>query len=403
MEHQVQSGKRVLRLNLDETAVRFFYKGQRGLTIMRGGKRKRTANEFVQKAGMAEQKKSVTHVCIICDDTTLQPKLPQLVLANEHTLRVQDIAELDNVPPNVHIKRRKSAWINVPGLVEYIRLLGDALRAHAPDRQPILIWDALRVHLHEKVLRAAGREGILVVAIPAKMTWLLQPLDTDVFARYKQSIRRRYRDTLVRGHGDTIHTVTVLQVIGQVCREVLQGNAWSQVFQKNGFESGQPHVRRSLLTALEWDRVPMIPNNLPTLSQLQYCWPAGSNIPIEALFSGVIARPRQAIVGPEPDGEPFAPSHVPPLPPPVYDVVNGANEPWSARLRKRPSVAVPVFEQPQPSAGAEVTRHTGASSSTAPWHPSMSSPPRPPRSAALFRLPSRTALLQPLPPAPPKK
>ena len=103
---------------------------------MRGGKKRRTANEFVQKAGMAEQKKSVTHVCIICDDATLQPKLPQLVLANEHTLRVQDIAELDNLPPNVHIKRRKSAWINVSGLVEYIRLLGDTLRAHAPDRQP---------------------------------------------------------------------------------------------------------------------------------------------------------------------------------------------------------------------------------------------------------------------------
>jgi hypothetical protein len=56
MEHQIQSGKRVLRLNLDETAVRFFYKGQRGLTIMRGGKKRRTANEFVQKAGMAERK-----------------------------------------------------------------------------------------------------------------------------------------------------------------------------------------------------------------------------------------------------------------------------------------------------------------------------------------------------------
>ena len=266
-----------------------------------------------------------------------------------------------------------------------------------------MTWDALRVHLYEKVLRAVGREGIWTVAIPANMTWPLQPLDTDVFARYKQCIRRRYREILARGHGDTIHTVTVLQVIGQVCREILQGNAWGQVFKKSSFESGQTHVRRFLATASEWDRLLMIPNNLPMLTQLQNCWPASSNIPIEALFSGVIARPRQAIVGPQPDGEPFAPSHVPPLPPPVYDVVNGANEPWSARLRKRPSVAVPVFEQPQPSAGAEVTRHTGASSSTAPSHPSMSSPPRPSRSATLFRLPSRTTLLQPLPPAPPKK
>jgi hypothetical protein len=52
----------------------------------------------VQKAGIAERQKSLMHVCIICDDAALQPKLPQLVLASEHTLRVQDMAELDNVP-----------------------------------------------------------------------------------------------------------------------------------------------------------------------------------------------------------------------------------------------------------------------------------------------------------------
>jgi hypothetical protein len=88
----------VLKLNLDETAVRFFYKGQRGLTVMRGCKSKKGVNEFAQKAGIAEQKKSLMRVCIICDDAALQPKLPQLALASEHTLRVQDMAELDNVP-----------------------------------------------------------------------------------------------------------------------------------------------------------------------------------------------------------------------------------------------------------------------------------------------------------------
>jgi hypothetical protein len=162
------------------------------------------------------------------------------------------------------------------------------------------------VHLYEKVLRAVGREGIWILAIPAKMTWPLQPVNTDVFARYKQCIRRRCKETLARGHGDTIHTVTVLQVLGQVCHEILQGNAWPQVFKKSGFESGQTHVRRFLATASEWDRLLMIPNNLPMLTQLQNCWPAGSNIPIEAVFSGVMPRPAQAIVAPEPGGCPVS-------------------------------------------------------------------------------------------------
>ena len=115
--------------------------------------------------GVAEQKKPVTRVCIICDDATLQPKLPQLALANEHTLRVQDMAELDSVPGNVRIKRRKSAWINAPDLVECVSLFGNALRTHALERQSILLWDALRMHLREKALRSAGREGIWILAI----------------------------------------------------------------------------------------------------------------------------------------------------------------------------------------------------------------------------------------------
>ena len=76
--------------------------------------------------------------------------MPQLALANERTLRVQDMAELDSVPGNVRIKRRKSAWINAPDLVECVSLVGNALRTHALERQSILLWDALRMHLREK-------------------------------------------------------------------------------------------------------------------------------------------------------------------------------------------------------------------------------------------------------------
>ena len=134
MEHQIQDGKRALKLNLGETVVRFFYKGQAGLTIIRGRERRRAVSEFAQRAVVAEQKKSAMLVCILCDDATLQPNLPQLVLANEHTLRVQGMAELNSVQVNVHVKRRNSAWVNVPDLVEYVNLFGNALLTDALER-----------------------------------------------------------------------------------------------------------------------------------------------------------------------------------------------------------------------------------------------------------------------------
>ncbi len=54
--------------------------------------------------------------------------------------------------------------------------------------------DALAAHIAEPVLRAASDAGIWVIFVPAGMTHLLQPLDTDVFAAYKRRLRQIYAE-----------------------------------------------------------------------------------------------------------------------------------------------------------------------------------------------------------------
>ena len=65
------------------------------------------------------------------------------------------------------------------------------LRTRKPDTQLILILDAATIHLSGTFRRRALSLGVRLVFIPAGLTWLLQPLDTHVFAALKRDIRTR--------------------------------------------------------------------------------------------------------------------------------------------------------------------------------------------------------------------
>jgi hypothetical protein len=52
--------------------------------------------------------------------------------------------------------------------------------------QPILFLDDVRFHTTAHVLRACATAGIWAVVVPALMTWILQPLDTDAFLPFNQ-------------------------------------------------------------------------------------------------------------------------------------------------------------------------------------------------------------------------
>ena len=58
-------------------------------------------------------------------------------------------------------------------------LFDSAVSGHSfdPDAWILLIWDCSQVYLNEDVARHLRCLGILVIVVPAKLTWLLQVLD----------------------------------------------------------------------------------------------------------------------------------------------------------------------------------------------------------------------------------
>ena len=110
LRSRVPPNRQVLRLNLDETSIRFWYLPRMGL---RRPKRQMPRTGFTRQASRSQLRKAFSHVAIICDDTSLQPHLPQVLLVNERTVSVEQLRRWRSLPgSNAQLWRRQSAWIN---------------------------------------------------------------------------------------------------------------------------------------------------------------------------------------------------------------------------------------------------------------------------------------------------
>ena len=161
----------------------------------------------------------------------------------------------------------------------------------------MLLFDCHLTHLAPPVLRAVGAAGIWVLPLPAKMTWLMQPLDTHVFAAYKASIRRRYVQHLADDATGRVSTAKVLEIALAAAAEVLPAFAVNGLaFAHNGFGSQQRLLRRSLLLHLGKEEVAPPRAGLPTLPELQAYLGVRTTVDLNALFSGICCRPARPLV-----------------------------------------------------------------------------------------------------------
>ena len=187
----------------------------------------------------------MTHVGLICDRSDIQPVLPQFLIINERTAPNTAMPALRAAcPANVRILRQRSAWTNAITTAFVIRALGIALRPFLPALQPILLMDALRAHWHPLVLFACRAAGVWPLCVPASLTWLLQPLDTHVFKRYKAYLRQQYAEVQGELEVSDLDFAAFLQCVYQTIRHILQGNRWASAFSGVGFGNAQASLER---------------------------------------------------------------------------------------------------------------------------------------------------------------
>ena len=288
------------------------------------------------------------------------------------------------MPANVCVWRRKSGWVTKAMMLEILKEICVALGELTATHQVVLLLDTAGVHICPKFLRAASRRGIMVQYIPAKLTWLLQPLDTHVFARFKQYLLREYRGGLVQSGAQASELAARLNAVATACRKVLQAHAWAYAFDANGFSAhAQRDVRQTILEELQWNRVPELPAALPTFPEFQAIFPARTHIPLAWLL-----RPyREDTVELPASPLPEEPEHEEPEAP---------RNPWFGRLRSSSRLAL---EAPSLADAPPLPPPRAAPPDTVPPVPPVPPIPRPAAPRRIFPV-GRPLLWAPLPPPP---
>ena len=291
LRRQCAAEKMILRLNLDETSIKLFLPCGRGHIVrLEAGEGRR----LKQPASRNQMRSSLTFVAIICDDPSIQTELPQIILGSERALTHGVLRQLrPGLRDNVILLRAKNGWMTAGLMARLMTMLGQKLMPFRDKYQPIMLFDAYPAHLSPWVFRAAARANIWTLVIPAKMTGLMQPLDTHVFYKMKMYLRKRFMEAALQSESGRVSMTTTIMAVNDAVRYILQKYSWKRAFEHNGFSVHEGAVRQRIREAAGLGDVSEWHNDSPlTLKQFQDIWPNSKIIPFADLFAWSQNRPR---------------------------------------------------------------------------------------------------------------
>lgn len=225
--------KQPLLLNLDATSISYAQGTKlRGLVAPSTRACKAKYRRF-------ELRGCCTLVSIICNNSAIQPLLPQVIITNGRWLNNTAVAATrDARPAQVVMLRQNSAWNNADTMCHILALIADALKGF-PQYQPILFLDTAPCHLQPAVLQKASALSLFKAPVPAGLTYLLQPLDTHCFAGLKHRLRRQYQQ--VRSAEGHVSAEQFLVLLFGVSVHYLCSKRWIRAFDATGL-SGAGHT-----------------------------------------------------------------------------------------------------------------------------------------------------------------
>ena len=159
-ELTVSRDKKPLRVNLDETACRLHYEQRAGLVFATGSRLTHQNKRLVQDVSTKRRRGGFTHIAMICDDASIQPRLPQILLGNERIFPKSLCHRLTReLAPNILLWRRKTGWVTKPLMREVLAQLLTSLGELTATHQVILLLDTAPVHICKHFLRQAPGGG----------------------------------------------------------------------------------------------------------------------------------------------------------------------------------------------------------------------------------------------------
>ena len=243
--------------------------------------------EYRQPVSAETNRVNFTHLATICNVPAIQPKLPHIIFCAAPTLRVGDWNRLcAEMPANVYLKRMPSSWNTSDQHRVYLRLLRAILEPYLAVYQPIISFDTASAHMNPDVIADFPTLGLWYVVLPPRMTWLLQPLDTHAFQKYKAFLKKGFSDGLAEREGRLAIEFMIRLVVKSI-RYVLQKFTWADAFEKNGLTGDHRFISTFIKKHLEVEHVEPFSTECPTLDELRVLWPRSRRVPLAEVFDAL--------------------------------------------------------------------------------------------------------------------
>jgi hypothetical protein len=286
---RVPPGETAAVVNLDETSIRLYQDAGPGFVVEVARKQRRTNKSMNKDVTKGQLRRSFTLIAMITSDGTLQQHLPQIAFINACHI-AQDVFNgiVKDMLPNVHVFRVNNSWTTVDKMKRVLGLLNTAVKNQGHHRRILLCADTYKAHMSDSVFMSAAKHGIFYFTVPPKMTWALQPCDTHVFATFKHHLAVASQRISLSTASGKLTMEGLLTAMNETIRLVLNERSWSKAFIDVGLTGSQANLSHGLMESLSFDVAPGVGTNIPTLHQLQACFPKGWNIAIGWLFAAAV-------------------------------------------------------------------------------------------------------------------
>ena len=187
-------------INMDETSVPYHVGGRMGNRML--GRSPELRAQMKERASLAKARKHLTLMATVTTSPEVQIILPQTLvprMTGEKKKWEQWCEEaVHHEHATIAYYLQAEGWVNEEVMLWWVRHLRQTLDHHDYVKPVVLVLDVAAVHLSARVLNRIKLYGWCVLVLPAKLTYLLQPLDVYVFGPFKKQLYEMQARTRIR-------------------------------------------------------------------------------------------------------------------------------------------------------------------------------------------------------------
>lgn len=239
--------QRYVIVNMDETAVSGCKEMERGWVTPPDVRRAMRLSS--PAARQLYRFSSVNLLGTICNDDNLQPKLPQVLLVKQKggaRSLAGTIASCRQCRQPVEFWHKTSGWPDSRIMRHWLTRLRSVVHSAKPDHWIVLLMDCAPYHTNRQTIQHCRRLGIILVFVPARLTWLLQPCDLSVFGPFKNSLRLALQQHRINAPTGRVSADQFMGTVGEVVNRSISAVSWRQSFARVGLDDTQGQISEEL-------------------------------------------------------------------------------------------------------------------------------------------------------------